>query len=144
MEILYDGPWGAVCDHLWGLSAVQVVSRHLGCSPALAVLRGRLFGGSLGPIFLDTVQCTGMGRGRHLALSVHNYRHHEEAGAICSGPELSLSPASPPKQQSWTCQEANPKSLGLPGHENSWPHLPGIFPIVALEVPCPGNPLRSR
>ncbi|XP_059028422.1 deleted in malignant brain tumors 1 protein-like [Mustela lutreola] len=58
VEILYDGPWGAVCDHLWGLSAVQVVSRQLGCNQALVGQRGSLFGGSLGPIFLDTVQFT--------------------------------------------------------------------------------------
>ncbi|XP_044924808.1 deleted in malignant brain tumors 1 protein-like, partial [Mustela putorius furo] len=57
VEILYDGPWGAVCDHLWGLSAVQVVSWQLGCNQALVGQRGSLFGGSLGPIFLDTVQC---------------------------------------------------------------------------------------
>ncbi|XP_032278902.1 deleted in malignant brain tumors 1 protein-like [Phoca vitulina] len=86
VEILYDGTWGAVCDHLWGLPAAEVVCRQLSCGPALAAPRGSLFGGGSGPTFLDDVRCTGnessLGQCHHLGLSVHNCGHHEDAGAV--------------------------------------------------------------
>ncbi|XP_035580030.1 LOW QUALITY PROTEIN: deleted in malignant brain tumors 1 protein-like [Zalophus californianus] len=90
VEILYDGTWGAVCDHLWGLPAAQVVCRQLSCGLALEAPRGSLFGGGSGPIFLDNVRCAGnetsLGQCHHLGLSVHNCGHHEDAGAVCSAP----------------------------------------------------------
>ncbi|KAM9684647.1 antigen WC1.1-like [Dama dama] len=89
VEILDQGSWGTICDNGWDLDDAHVVCRHLGCGDALNAMGSAHFGAGSGPIWLDTLDCTG--KESHVwkcpfkGWGLHNCSHEEDAGVVCSG-----------------------------------------------------------
>ncbi|XP_020724685.1 scavenger receptor cysteine-rich domain-containing group B protein [Odocoileus virginianus] len=91
VEVLYAGGWGTVCDDDWDFADARVACREAGCGPALGATGLGHFGYGRGPVLLDNVGCAGtearLSDCFHLGWGQHNCGHHEDAGALCSGPE---------------------------------------------------------
>ncbi|XP_032315489.1 scavenger receptor cysteine-rich domain-containing group B protein isoform X2 [Camelus ferus] len=91
VEVLYAGGWGTVCDDDWDFADARVACREAGCGPALGATGLGHFGYGRGPVLLDNVGCAGtearLSDCFHLGWGQHNCGHHEDAGALCSGPD---------------------------------------------------------
>ncbi|XP_042778641.1 scavenger receptor cysteine-rich domain-containing group B protein [Panthera leo] len=91
VEVMYAGDWGTVCDDDWDFADARVACREAGCGPALGATGLGHFGYGRGPVLLDNVGCAGteahLSDCFHLGWGQHNCGHHEDAGALCSGPE---------------------------------------------------------
>jgi hypothetical protein len=96
LEVLYNGTWGTVCNHGFGLSEANVVCRQLGFQGADRVSRFGEFGSSPSskPIWLDNLSCEGNeqfitectfpGWGNVLCT------HQGDIGVYCSGQQLKV------------------------------------------------------
>ena len=89
VEVNYNGEWGTVCDDGWDDTDAGVVCRQLGFGSSGIAIR-YLFGEGSGPIWLDSVTCTGsestLASCGHLGLNITRYcGHWEDAGVICYG-----------------------------------------------------------
>uniref|UniRef100_A0A8C6VQ76 SRCR domain-containing protein n=1 Tax=Naja naja TaxID=35670 RepID=A0A8C6VQ76_NAJNA len=89
IEVFYDGSWGTICDDGWDMNDAQVVCKQLACGEAVQALPNAAFGEGTGSIFLDQIQCKGnesnLEECSHKPWGVHDCRHKEDAGVICSG-----------------------------------------------------------
>lgn len=89
VEVNYNRQgWGTICDDLWSLAAADVACRMLGFQSAFSATREAFFGQGNGTIWLDDVLCFGnestLLECSHSGLHVHNCRHSEDAGVVCS------------------------------------------------------------
>ena len=90
MEVNYNGEWGTVCDDGWDDTDAGVVCRQLGFGSSGTAIGSAGFGQGLGPIWLDSVTCTGsesiLASCGHLGINVtRSCSHTEDAGVRCSG-----------------------------------------------------------
>ena len=90
MEVNYNGEWGTVCDDGWDDTDAGVVCRQLGFGSSGTATESAGFGQGSGPIWLDSVTCTGsesmLASCGHLGVGVTNECDHlMDASVICSG-----------------------------------------------------------
>ena len=110
--MLYSGVWGSVCDDYWDNNDATVVCRMLGLSTEGAQAVGGAeyvyvcclfiiccccclficrFGGGVGQIWLDDVECDGseldLTNCPRSSFGDHNCNHGEDAGVICQIPD---------------------------------------------------------
>ena len=90
VEVWSYGAWGTVCQNRWDLSDATVVCQQLGYQYAFSAPRSSAFGRTTGPIWLDSVACTGNESSifncTHRGIGVYaSYcaNHHSDASAVC-------------------------------------------------------------
>ncbi|KAI4905569.1 hypothetical protein NFI96_026711, partial [Prochilodus magdalenae] len=92
VEVLHRGQWGTVCGDNWDMRDAAVVCRELGCGEAVDALSDAHFGPGSGPIWLNSLGCSGsestLKSCRSAGWGEHNCNHSKDAGVVCSGVRL--------------------------------------------------------
>ncbi|KAL5509568.1 hypothetical protein EMCRGX_G004959 [Ephydatia muelleri] len=88
VEVQLAGQWGTICDDYWNINNARVVCRQLGFNNAVAAVSFAAFGPGTGPIWMDTVICTGNESSIDQCIfpgwGLNDCSHYEDAGVICS------------------------------------------------------------
>ena len=91
VEFYYNNEWGTVCDDNWDINDAMVVCRQLHFTGANEALGFAPFGAGTGPVWLDSVLCTGSEQALYECPHNNdssfgsNCTHSRDAGVRCYG-----------------------------------------------------------
>ena len=95
VEVCFNRAWGTLCDTGFSEEEAEVVCRQVGSQFGYAhggsiPLRNRQFGEGSGPIFIDTLGCSGSEKeliecSTLSVMGFHQCDHSQDAGVICEG-----------------------------------------------------------
>ncbi|XP_067321128.1 scavenger receptor cysteine-rich type 1 protein M130-like [Anolis sagrei] len=92
VEVFHNDTWGTICDSGWDLQDAQVVCRQLGCGNASKALGGAHYGQGSGPIWLESINCTGdeefLKECQKGSWGEHSCSHSQDASVECSETRL--------------------------------------------------------
>nr|XP_060616115.1 soluble scavenger receptor cysteine-rich domain-containing protein SSC5D-like [Anolis sagrei ordinatus] len=88
VEVFHNDTWVTICDAGWDLQDAQVVCRELGCGNASKALGGAHYGQGSGPIWLESINCTGeetfLKECQKGGWGEHSCSHSQDASVVCS------------------------------------------------------------